>query len=498
MSQPKINKIVIAGGGTSGWMMAAALSKLQGRGGYDITLVESESIGIIGVGEATIPTIRTFTQFLNIDEKDFIQKTNGTFKLGIEFIDWAKIGSSYFHPFGKIGGDMNGIAFIHYWLRYREESGDDDFGVFNAETVAARKNLGGPINNSREVPPVNYAYHFDATLVAKYLRSYAESRGVTRIEGEIERVEQHPDTGYVTSLVLKSGAQVFGDLFIDCTGFSSLLIGKTLGSEYIDWSHWLPCDSAVAMPCELKPGPLTPYTKSTAKEFGWQWRIPLQNRVGNGYVYSSQYLSDQAAIDELVGSVEGKAMGEPRVLKFTSGHRRKIWDKNVVACGLAGGFVEPLESTAIYLVQSTVAKLISHLPKDDINSCVIDSFNKKMAVEYENIRDFLIAHYKFTERQDTEFWRYCKHMSIPDSLQERLDLFRVSANCNVQQNELFKEHSWFAVLIGQGLIPDSYHPLADLLSKSEHKNFLSNIHSAVSERVALLDDHKNYLNKYLG
>lgn len=499
MLNATINKIVIAGGGTSGWMLAAALSKLQGKDRYDITLIESEAIGSIGVGEATIPNIQLYTGFLGIDEGDFLQKTQGTYKLGIKFIDWTRKGESYFHPFGGIGAPLNGIDFIHYWLRHREEDGCQDFGLFNVETLAARENKCSRMegNPRPDLPSINYAYHFDAALVAKYLRTYAETRGVTRVEGEIIAVEQNPTTGYVESLVLKSGEKIAGHLFLDCTGFSSLLIGKTLGSEFIDWSHWLPCDSAVAMPCESASGPLKPYTCSTAKEYGWQWRIPLQSRVGNGYVYSSQYISDELATQSLVTSIEGKPLGDPRIIKFKSGYRKKIWDKNVIACGLSGGFLEPLESTAIYLVQSTITKLLAHLPKNNFDPYVINTFNQKIHAEYQNIRDFLIAHYKLTERNDTEFWRHCQDMELPESLKERLGLFKASANCNVQHAELFKEHSWFAVLIGQGLIPDNYHPLADMLSKGEQNSFLSRIHSGVSERVSLLDDHRDYLNKYL-
>lgn len=498
MAKPPIHKITIAGGGTAGWMVASVLSKILGSSLYDIRLIESDEIGTVGVGEATIPMIKLFIQFLGIDEYEFVRETNGTFKLGIEFIDWKNKGESYFHPFGSIGKTMNGIEFIHYWLRLSALGGNKDFGRFNAETLAARENKFAKVDVSDrpELAPINYAYQFDASLFASYLRKFSETRGVKRCEGKIVKVNQNSQTGYIDSLTLADGKTIDGHLFIDCTGFASLLLGKTLNVGFQDWNEWLPCNSALAAPTLHTETTIPPYTKATAREAGWQWKIPLQHRVGNGYVYCNKFISDDKALEMLLKNLDGQLLKDPKLLKFTTGHRHKIWEKNVIAVGLSGGFLEPLESTAIHLIQTTISKLLAHLPKEEINESVQNQFNREIIAEYTNIRDFLIAHYYVTEREDTPFWQYCKHMSIPDSLKERLDMFINTGNSNTLSHELFKETSWFAVLVGQGLTPKAYHPIADVISEDELRISLSRLRTSITGRVQILPSQNQFIQHH--
>ena len=492
-----VRKVVIVGGGTSGWMCAAALSKIMGTQNYDITLVESEEIGTVGVGEATIPMIMLFNDILGIEEDEFVRETNATFKLGIHFVDWRAVGSDYFHPFGLFGVDMDGISFGHYWHRLARMGGSPDYGRFNAESMAARENKFArtPKNETSALPRINYAFQFDASLYAAYLHRYSAKRGVVRKEGKIVQVNQHPESGFITSLLMNDGSLVTGDLFIDCSGFRGLLIEQTLKTGYEDWSKWLPCNSAAAVPCEKAVGPIFPYTRSTAREAGWQWRIPLQHRTGNGYVFCSDYISDDDACTKLLSRLDGKALKDPKVLKFTTGRRRKAWNKNVVTLGLASGFLEPLESTSIHLVQAGIAKLLAMFPKDGFHDSVIAQYNKETEADYVNVKDFLIAHYKVTEREDTPFWKHCKHMDIPDSLKSRLDIYLRTGNMAVQQYELFKEASWFAVLMGQGFAPREYHPLADTISEDDLKLRLSKIRTGVTDRVNSLPTHDEFIAK---
>ncbi len=505
MTPRPVRRIVIVGGGTAGWMSAALLSKSLGTQNFDITLVESEDIGTVGVGEATIPPIITFNEVLGIDEDEFVRETQATFKLGIDFVDWRAPGSRYFHPFGVFGQNMDGIGFESYWLRLAGMGGNPDFGRFNVETMAARDNLFGRTapNDTSGLPRVNYAFQFDAALYAAYLRRYAEKRGVVRREGTIVSVDQDPQTGFVTAVRLKDDRIVEGDLFIDCSGFRGLLIEQTLQSGYEDWSRWLPCNRAAAVPCErpmvAKPGggempaPITPYTRSTAREAGWQWRIPLQHRTGNGYVYCSDYLSDDEACEKLLSRLDGKPLKDPKVLRFVTGHRKKVWNKNVLALGLASGFLEPLESTSIHLVQACLTRFISMMPRKEFNPVVIDEYNRYAVSEYVNVKDFLIAHYKITEREDTPFWARCRHMDIPDSLKARLEVFASQGHANVMQTELFKDTSWFAVLAGQGLIPRDYNPVADAISVDDLKVRLSRIRTQILDRVGKLPSHDAYI-----
>jgi tryptophan halogenase len=486
-------RIVIVGGGTAGWMAAAALSKILGPRRYAVTLVESDEIGTVGVGEATIPLIQTFNAALGIDENAFMQATHATFKLGIQFIDWSAPGSDYFHPFGAYGVDMNGINFTHYWLRYRKAGGAADFGLFNPQTLAARQgHFGRTAEINPNLPPVNYAFHFDAALYGRFLRDLAEAGGVVRWEGRIVDVSQDTASGNITAVALSDGRRVEGDLFIDCSGFRGLLIEQTLRSGYEDWSRWLPCNRAVAVPCD-KVGPAAPYTRSTAREAGWQWRIPLQHRTGNGYVFCDAYLSEDKARDLLMQRLDGKVQADPRVVRFTTGHRRRMWSHNVVALGLASGFLEPLESTSIHLVQEAIFKLIKYFPNGGITPPLRDAFNREVLEAYTNVKDFLIAHYKVTMRDDTPFWAYCKNMEVPDSLKARLDTFAAANLALVREGELFREASWFAVLAGQGLMPAAYHPIADLMPEDEFRWRMERVREGTRGLASALPLHEDYI-----
>ena len=498
MKNRDISRVVIVGGGTAGWMTAAALAKVLGTSRLSITLVESEQIGTVGVGEATIPMIQLYNRVLGLDENEFVRETNATFKLGIEFVDWRKRGHSYFHPFGQLGVDMDGIGFMHFWMRWQRSGGGLDYSRFNAETEAARarrfmrtEGETGP----KVMPDINYAFQFDASLYAAYLRRYAEKRGARRIEGKVVDVGQDGESGNITSLRLESGEEVAGDLFIDCSGFRGILIEQVYEAGYDDWSHWLPVNRAAAVPCDNVED-LLPYTRSSAREAGWQWRIPLQHRIGNGYVYSDEYVSEDEAAARLMQNLDGPAQAEPRTLRFVTGRRRKCWVNNCLAFGLAGGFLEPLESTSIHLIQVAIAKLLAMFPKEDFNPRLIERYNAEIAFEYDHVKDFLVAHYKLTEREDTPFWRYVKHMDIPDSLEEKLEIFRTRGEVMARQNELFKETSWFAVLAGQGLVPESYHPVADAISEDELRLRLTKVRTGIQNRIDGMPSHKDFIRQH--
>ncbi|ESQ91152.1 tryptophan halogenase [Asticcacaulis benevestitus DSM 16100 = ATCC BAA-896] len=494
MGKAGIRNLVIVGGGTAGWMAAAALSKVFGTQSYAITLIESDEIGTVGVGEATIPTIQEFNTLLEIDENQFMKETNASFKLGIRFLNWKHEGSDYFHPFGTYGVDMN-VNFTHYWMRYHLAGGSGDFGLFNPQTLASRLNRFGRMAEiNPKAPKVNYAFHFDASLYAKFLRRHSEARGVVRHEGKITSVVQHPDDGDITCVALESGKTIEGDLFIDCSGFRGLLIEQTLKTGYEDWSQWLPCNRAVAVPCDKVSG-LTPYTTSTAREAGWQWRIPLQHRTGNGYVFCDSYLSEDQAMDLILQRLDGRPQADPRVIRFTTGHRKKQWNRNVIAMGLASGFLEPLESTSIYLVQEAIMKLLRYFPRDQITESARSSFNRDMLFAYDDVKDFLIAHYKVTERAETPFWAYCKHMDVPDSLRARLESFERHNQSLVKADELFKEASWFAVLAGQGLMPKSYHPIADLIAEDEFRWRMDRVKEGTAGLANAMPGHEAYIAK---
>ena len=490
MEHRKVHKVVIAGGGTAGWMAAASLAKLLGKT-LDITVVESDEIGTVGVGEATIPTLLTLHELLKIKEQDFVRAVQGTFKLGISFENWRDIGRNYIHSFGWTGQDSWAAGFQHFWLKGRRMGISREFGEYCKEWVAAKQRRFAVLPNHE----LNYAYHFDASLYARFLRTMAEEHGAVRQEGRIEVVEQDPVTGFITGLRLQSGQLVRGDLFIDCTGFRGLLIEQTLKAGYEDWTHWLPCDSAVAVQTESLAPPL-PYTRSIARDAGWQWRIPLQHRVGNGVVFSGEHWSDDEAVSRLLENVEGEALTEPRVIKFHTGQRRRHWHKNCVAVGLASGFIEPLESTSIHLIQRSVIRLIQMFPYDGIREPDVNEFNNQMKFEIDNVRDFIVLHYHVTERSDTAFWRQCRDMAIPDTLKHRIELFRQAGRVFKIPTELFGENSWIQVMLGQGLVPEQYHPIVNMMSDEELTRFLTGIHDAVGKMTSQLPDHQRFIDHY--
>ncbi len=495
--QKNIRNIVIVGGGSAGWMTAAALSSLVSPQAVQITLVESEQIGTIGVGEATIPDVINFNAMLGISETDFLRETNGTFKLGIEFINWGRLGESYFHPFGNHGVDMNGIDFHQFWLNYQRSNPSSTIEDFSLSAIAAHQNkFTIPDNNPRSVlSQIRYAYHFDATAYAKYLRRYAEKRGVNRVEGKVVEINQDANTGFISNIRLESDATVAGDMFFDCTGFRSLLLGQTLGVDFKDWAHWLPCDTAQTVACE-RTGELLPYTKSTAKTAGWQWRIPTQHRTGNGHIYSSSMMSDDDAIESLLGDLDGPALGTPRKIKFRTGHRSHFWEKNCIAVGLSGGFLEPLESTSLYLIQEGISKFISLFPSADMPASVRDEYNRQLTQKFEQVRDFIILHYKATERDDSPFWDYCRTMDVPDSLMHKMELFREAGRIFRYEDELFSRPSWVAVMLGQNIHPKSVDPIVHSLNSAEVARSLESMRSSMNKATSQMPTHEAMLRQY--
>jgi tryptophan 7-halogenase len=494
----RIQNILIVGGGTAGWMAAAAMAKVLGRE-CSIRLIESEEIGTVGVGEATVPHLKLFNTVLQIDEREFIREVRGTFKLGIQFVDWGRVGEHYVHGFGTIGHDYGLLPFHQYWLKQFLAGKAADIGAYSLNTAAAP--LGKFMSSASDVPAtsplanITYAYHFDAGLYAAYLRRYAEARGVQRIEGRVVDVVLRGTDGFIEAVVLASGAKLSADLFIDCSGFRGLLIEQALHTGYEDWTHWLPCDRAMAVPCETV-GPPTPYTRSTARAAGWQWRIPLQHRTGNGYVYSSAYIKDDAVADTLMSNLDGRALAEPRILKFTTGMRRKFWNRNCVAVGLASGFMEPLESTSIYLIQSGIARLINLMPDRNFSPVLIERYNKQAAFEFERIRDFLILHYFATERRDTAFWRYCGSMEIPAQLADNIRLFRDSGRFFREAEELFAITSWVQVMLGQHILPGNYHPAVDLLPEGEVTGLVDGVRKVIASCVDAMPLHEQFIARH--
>lgn len=492
-----VQRIVIVGGGSAGWMTAAALSSLLPQNAVQITLIESEQIGTIGVGEATIPDVINFNALLGISETDFLKATNGTFKLGIEFVNWGRVGESYFHPFGTHGVDMNGIDFHQFWLRYQKDNPDSVVEDFCLSAIAAKNNkFVLPEGDPRSVlSHIRYAYHFDATAYAKYLRHYAEQRGVVRVEGKVVDVAQNEESGFISSVALESGQKISGDLFFDCSGFRALLLGNTLEVGFQDWSHWLPCDTAQTVACE-RTGALRPYTVSTAKRAGWQWRIPTQHRTGNGHIYSSAHMSDDDAIESLLGDLDGAALGAPRKIKFRTGHRSKFWEKNCIGIGLSGGFLEPLESTSLFLIQEGISKFISLYPTADMPETVRSEYNRQISKKFEQVRDFIILHYKATQRDDSEFWNYCRTMSVPDSLTQKMELFHEAGRIFRYEDELFSKPSWIAVMLGQNVHPKSVDPIISALPPAEIAKSLVSMKSAMDGATARMPTHEEFLRNY--
>ena len=498
MSGKPIRKIVIVGGGSAGWMTAAPLAQRLPPE-CEITLIESPEIGIIGVGEATLPTIRFFNKALGLDGTDFVRKTQATFKLGIEFKDWGHIGNRIFHGFGDYGPAIENRSPHMHWLRLsRAEVNFPPLGDFSVAGVMAR--------NMRFAPPsgeqasaknaFSYGFHFDAGLYAAYLRDYAMQRAVKRIEAMIVEVELHPDTGFIEAVLLRDGRRIEGDLFIDCSGFRGLLIEGALKAGYDDWSSQLPCNSALAVPCE-KLEKLTPFTRSTAKTAGWQWRIPLQHRTGNGHVYCNSFISDDDAARVLLEGLDGAALDQPRQLRFTTGRRRRSWVKNCVAIGLSAGFLEPLESTSLSLIETAVGTLIENFPDSDFRPELADEFNRQMSARYESVRDFIILHYKLTNRTDSEFWKYCAHIAIPDSLQHQIDLFRETGRVVIYDKGGFMEPSFIAIMMGLGVTPKSYDPFVDLMDQKNLQRHFVNVHKAIELTVNGMTDHTEYIARHV-
>ena len=496
MSDAKIKNIVIVGGGTAGWMVAAGLSRLITDEEVKIRLIESEAIGTVGVGEATIPHINYFNRLLGLDENEFVKKTNATFKLGIEFVNWGNLGESYLHPFGDYGVAMDGLRFHHFFHRYAAMGKAPSIDNYCLQVLAAQEGKFQRPDLSVKNSPLNsivYAFQFDASLYAKFMREFSEKNGVVRTEGKVTTVNQNSETGFIESVALENGEQFEGDLFIDCSGFRGLLIEKTLETGYTDWSAMLPCDRAVAR-ASASTGTPYPFTRATAKTAGWQWRIPLQSRIGNGHVYCSEYITDEEALNTLNDGLDAHPISEPNFLRFKTGIRKKTWNKNVVSIGLAAGFLEPLESTSIHLIQTAVARLMAHFPDKNFAQSNIDYFNSRTKIEYEQVRDFLILHYFATEREDTPFWRYCKNMEIPETLKNRLKNYNDTAKLYRHDNEIFGETSWFAVMHGQGLKPKSYHPMANSISDAELTDRMQKIERVTQACLSPMPSHQDFIN----
>lgn len=495
--QKQLKSILIVGGGSAGWMTAALFAHLC-QGMYRIQLIESDDIGIIGVGEATIPAVKKFNELLKLDEAEFMRITQGTFKLGIQFKDWSHLGSSYIHGFGVIGKDWEWLRCHQYWLKLNQSGEAGDFANYSINTAAALQDKfvrAQPNMPESPLAHIAHAFHFDAGLYAKFLRRYAEARGVQRTEGKIVDVKLRGEDGAIEHVVLEDGTTATADLFIDCSGFRALLIENALKTGYEDWSNWLPCDRALAVPC-ARSEDFTPYTRSTARTAGWQWRIPLQHRTGNGHVFCSAFMEDSEGERVLLENLDGKQLAEPNRIKFTTGKRKKVWNKNCVAIGLSSGFLEPLESTALFLIQSQAIRLIRLFPDGEIDPANIAEFNRQTDFEYERIRDFIVLHYKATTRDDSEFWRHCRDMPIPDTLHRKMELFRANGRIFREDDELFSEESWIQVFIGQGVIPRGYDPLVDLKSKPQIVQFLSNIENTITKCVAVMPTHQQFVEKF--
>jgi tryptophan halogenase len=495
INETSIGKVVIVGGGTAGWMTAAALARFF-EGLIDIELIESDEIGTVGVGEATIPQIRLFTGLLGIDENEVLRETRGTIKLGIQFRGWRGPDDVYMHAFGGIGGKLGMLDFHHYWLKARQEGRQDSLWDYSLNETAALAGRFDRLERLGDTPMAGlvYAYHFDASLFARYLRDFSEKRGVRRTEGRVVDVHLHPESGHVESVSLADGPRIQGELFIDCSGFRGLLIEEALETGYEDWSLWLPCDRAVAV-ASGSSGPLRPFTQATARAAGWQWRIPLQHRTGNGHVYASHYMSDDEAVSILLSNLDGEPAGEPRLLKFTTGRRRKFWNRNCVALGLAGGFMEPLESTSIHLIQTGISRLLEYFPRRGFDRVEIDEYNRRCIWEFERIRDFLILHYHLNERTDSAFWIDRRELPIPAELHRRMDLFRANGRIHREFDELFTEVAWLQVMLGQGIVPAGYHPLADRVTTDQLNGFLGNIKRIIGSAVDKLPTHDDWVSR---
>jgi tryptophan halogenase len=492
-SDRQIRSILVVGGGSAGWMTAAALSQTLNKG-CTVALIESEEIGTVGVGEATIPTIKLFNQTLGIDENDFIKATQGSFKLGIQFVGWARPGQRYFHPFGSYGRPFDTVSVHHHWLAARtaNDIGLDDLCM--AWAAASRGKFAPPSADQRHVLSTHdYAYHFDAGLYAAFLRKYSQARGVVRHEGKVASVQQNGESGFIEGVTMEDGRLFAADLFIDCSGFRGLLIEGALKTGYDDWTHWLPCDRAMAVPCAATSD-FTPYTRSTVRTAGWQWRIPLQHRTGNGYVYSSAHISDDQAATALLANLDGKALADPRPLRFVTGRRKKSWSKNVIAVGLSSGFMEPLESTSLHLIQANISKILAFFPDRDFDPLVTAEFNRVATNETERIRDFLILHYHLTTRGEP-LWRQCAHMSIPDTLQFKIDHFRRYGRLIAREMDVFGPASWLAVNVGQLNLPERLDPLIHYRDVDAGR-WLLKLREAMVAAARQLPTHQQYIDQH--
>jgi tryptophan halogenase len=485
-----VRRVVVAGGGTAGWTVASLLAQQLGVL-VEITLVEADDIGTVGVGEATIPTFRSFHALLGVDEREFMRATQATFKLGIQFEDWDRLGARYIHPFGDVGKSTWMADFHHMWLQARARGMDIDLEDCCFEHRAAREGKFATAEKSN----INYAYHLDAGRYAGFLRKKFETRGVRRIEGRIASVEQDPQSGHVSALVMDNGERVAGDLFVDCTGFRGLLIEQTLGAGYEDWRHWLPTDSALAVQTPLS-GDAPPYTRSSARSSGWQWRIPLQHRVGNGLVFCSQYQREEQARSELLQHLDGEPLSEPRLIRYITGRRRKTWDRNVVAIGLSSGFLEPLESTSIHLIQIGAMRLVQLFPFEGNFTALAARYNQQMCDDFEHVRDFIILHYTLTRRDDTPFWRACRDMEIPASLVERIELFRDSGYIRPGADELFRTASWLFVMLGQGIMPRHHHHMGAMLGDERLRRALESLRQNIAGAVQQMPSHQAFIERY--
>jgi tryptophan halogenase len=496
MTAVPIRSIAIVGGGTAGWMTAASLAKFLKNLNVRIRLIESEQIGIVGVGEATIPPLMDYIRALGIDEDDLVRNTKATFKLAIEFRDWTRIGHSYMHPFGQTGFDMGPLAFSAYWLKALREGKASRLEEYSLQAMAAYAGrFMRPVKAANSpLAGITYALHFDASLFARYLRNIAEASGVMRTEGRVQSVSLKPEDGFIDALTLESGERIEADLYIDCSGFRGLLIEDALQTGYERWNHWLPCDRAAAVPCE-RTGALSSNTRATAKAAGWQWRIPLQHRVGNGYVYSSSFVSDTQAQDELLSSIEGKALADPLKLQFATGRRKRFWNKNCVAIGLSSGFLEPLESTSIHFIQRGITMLLTLYPDRNFRSAEVDRYNKILGAEYERVRDFLVLHYSTTERDDSDMWRYCRNVSKPDSLTERIELFRSHGRILREDFELFPTQSWLFVFVGQNIMPESDDPLVNMFDPQFVNDNLADIRDVVRQCAQSMPAHEDFIKQ---
>ena len=490
----KIKKVVIVGGGTAGWMSAALLKRVYADQ-LDIELVESMDIGIIGVGEATIPPIQLANSVLGLDEAEFLRETKATIKHGIQFENWRVEGEKYFHSFGAPGRSQAFCHFHHFWVRAQQAGYESNLWDYDLNYLCAEAGKFAKLQVNDPVWEMQYAYHFDASLYGQYLRKYSEKLGVKRTEGLIEQVSTHAESGHVETLTLKDGTVISGDFFVDCSGTRGLLISQALDTGYEDWGHWLPCDRAMAVPSDRFQKTL-PYTRSIAHSAGWQWRIPLQHRNGNGLVYSSKYYSDDEAADILLNNLDSKAIAEPKIIPFRTGRTNKQWNRNVVAVGLSSGFLEPLESTSIHLIQSAIVRLITLFPHAGITTQLMDEYNRQSRYEFEYIRDFIIMHYHLTERDDSDFWRGVRDMDVPERITEKIDLFRATGTLTKDNMDIFLESSWLQVMLGQGIMPEDYHPLADTLSDEQLKEKLENTKKTKLQPMPKIPSHDDFLEMF--